>query len=85
MGQHACLKTAKQYRESQFRPVTRSMVRCLQRSVKSVLAEIWTMKRATNRKRRLAPAGIRAEHHFDYRKARPNRFAPLPEGVKQEF
>ena len=39
------------------------------------------MKKAANRKRRRpAPAGIRAEYHFDYRKARPNRFAPLMKG-----
>jgi hypothetical protein len=39
------------------------------------------MKRASNRRpRRPAPADIRAEYHFDYRKARPNRFAALMKG-----
>jgi hypothetical protein len=39
------------------------------------------MKRTPNRRpRRPAPADIRAEHHFDYRKARPNRFAALMKG-----
>ena len=40
-----------------------------------------TMKRTSNRRRR-APAAvdIRAEYHFDYRKARPNRFAALMKG-----
>ena len=34
------------------------------------------MKRTSNRRRRRpATAGMRAEYHFDYRKARPNRFA----------
>jgi hypothetical protein len=40
------------------------------------------MKRTPNRKRRRpASAGIRAEYHFDYSKARPNRFAPLMKGT----
>ena len=39
------------------------------------------MKRTSNRRpRRPAPADIRAEYHFDYRKARPNRFAALMKG-----
>ncbi len=36
------------------------------------------MKRASNRRRRRpAPVDIRTEYRFDYRKARPNRFAAL--------
>jgi hypothetical protein len=36
------------------------------------------MKRTSNRRpRRPAPADIRPEYHFNYRKARPNRFAVL--------
>ena len=39
------------------------------------------MKTTSNRKRRRTPpADIRAEYRFDYRKARPNRFAPLMKG-----
>jgi len=39
------------------------------------------MKRTSSRRpRRPAPAGIRAEYHFNYRKARPNRFAALRKG-----
>ena len=39
------------------------------------------MKRTSNRKRRRPAApGIRAEYHFDYHKARPNRFAALMKG-----
>jgi len=39
------------------------------------------MKRTSNRRpRRPAPADIRAEYHFNYRKARPNRFAALMKG-----
>lgn len=39
------------------------------------------MKRTSNRRpRRPAPADIRADYHFDYRKARPNRFAALMKG-----
>ena len=39
------------------------------------------MKRTSSRRRqRPAPADMRAEYHFDYRKARPNRFAPLMKG-----
>ena len=39
------------------------------------------MKRTSSpRHRRSAPVDIRAEYHFDYRKARPNRFAPLMKG-----
>ena len=40
-----------------------------------------TMKRTSHRKRRRPVAGdIRAEYHFDYRKARPNRFAARMKG-----
>jgi len=35
---------------------------------------------SSRRRRRPAPADIRAEYHFDYRKSRPNRFAPLMKG-----
>jgi len=39
------------------------------------------MKRTSHPKRRRpAPVGIRAEYHFDYRKARPNRFAGRMKG-----
>lgn len=39
------------------------------------------MKKTSHRKRRHpAPVDIRAEYHFDYRKARPNRFAALMKG-----
>jgi hypothetical protein len=39
------------------------------------------MKRTSNRRRqRRAPADIRAEYHFGYGKARPNRFAELMKG-----
>ena len=39
------------------------------------------MKRTSNRRpRRPAPADIRPEYHFNYRKARPNRFAALMKG-----
>jgi len=39
------------------------------------------MKRTSNRRpRRPAPVDIRAEYHFDYCKARPNRFAALMKG-----
>lgn len=39
------------------------------------------MKRTSNRRRRRpVPVDIRAEYHFDYRKARPNRFAALMRG-----
>jgi hypothetical protein len=39
------------------------------------------MKRTSSRKRqRRAPADMRAEYNFDYRKARPNRFAALMKG-----
>ena len=39
------------------------------------------MKRTSNRKRgQPAPMDIREEYHFDYSKARPNRFAALMEG-----
>lgn len=39
------------------------------------------MKKTSNRRpRRPAPLDIRAEYHFDYRKARPNRFAALMKG-----
>lgn len=39
------------------------------------------MKRTSDRRRRRsAPVDIRAEYHFDYRKARPNRFAALMKG-----
>jgi hypothetical protein len=39
------------------------------------------MKRTSNpRRRRAAPVDIRAEYDFDYRKARPNRFAALMKG-----
>ncbi len=37
------------------------------------------MKRTSNRKHP-PPADIRAEYHFDYRKARPNRFAARMKG-----
>ena len=39
------------------------------------------MKRTSNpRRRRAVPVDIRAEYDFDYRKARPNRFAALMKG-----
>lgn len=39
------------------------------------------MKKTSNpRRRRPVPAEIRAEYHFDYRRARPNRFAALMKG-----
>ncbi|MEK7408853.1 MAG: hypothetical protein AAB225_27630 [Acidobacteriota bacterium] len=39
------------------------------------------MKKTSNsRRRRPVPVAIRAEYRFDYRKARPNRFAALMEG-----
>ena len=39
------------------------------------------MKGTSNRKRRRrAATDIRAEYHFDYHKARPNRFAALMKG-----
>ena len=39
------------------------------------------MKKTSNRKRRrTAPVDIRAEYRFDYRKARPNRFAARMKG-----
>ena len=39
------------------------------------------MKRTSNRRRRRgAPVDIRTEYQFDYRKARPNRFAALMKG-----
>jgi len=39
------------------------------------------MKRTSNRRRRRpAPVDMRAEYQFDYRKARPNRFAALMKG-----
>ena len=39
------------------------------------------MKRTSNRKQpRPAPDDIRAEYHFDYREARPNRFAAPMKG-----
>ena len=38
------------------------------------------MKRTSNHKRRPARIDIRTEYHFDYRAARPNRFAPLMKG-----
>ena len=38
------------------------------------------MKKTSNRKpRQPAPMDMREEYHFDYKKARPNRFAALPE------
>lgn len=37
------------------------------------------MKR-TSKRRRPAPADMRAEYRFDYRKARPNRFAAHMKG-----
>ena len=39
------------------------------------------MKTTSNRRRRRpGPADIREEYHFDYRRARPNRFAALMKG-----
>lgn len=39
------------------------------------------MKKTSNRRPRgPAPADMRAEYHFDYRKARPNRFAAKLKG-----
>jgi hypothetical protein len=39
------------------------------------------MKKTSNRRRsRPGPADIRAEYRFDYRRARPNRFAALMKG-----
>jgi len=39
------------------------------------------MKKTSNRRRpRSAAPDIRPEYHFDYRKARPNRFAALMKG-----
>ena len=39
------------------------------------------MKKTSNRRRRRpAPTDIQPEYHFDYRKARPNRFAALMKG-----
>ena len=37
-------------------------------------------KTARHRKPRLTQGEMRREYRFDYRKARPNRFAPLMEG-----
>ena len=39
------------------------------------------MKKASSRRKaRPAQDGMRREYRFDYRKARPNRFAPLMKG-----
>jgi len=39
------------------------------------------MKKTSSRKQRgQTPAGMRAEYRFDYRKARPNRFASAMKG-----
>jgi hypothetical protein len=39
------------------------------------------MKKTSQRRTsRLAPGEMRPEYRFDYRKARPNRFAPLMKG-----
>ena len=39
------------------------------------------MKKTSRRKKpRLAPAEMRREYRFDYRRARPNRFAALMKG-----
>jgi hypothetical protein len=38
------------------------------------------MKRTSKRRRRPPPVDMRAEYQFDYRKARPNRFAALMKG-----
>ena len=38
------------------------------------------MRRTSNRRRRRPTPVMRAEYHFDYRKARPNRFAALMKG-----
>lgn len=41
------------------------------------------MKKTSNRKhRRPAPDDMRAEYQFDYREARPNRFAALMKGSR---
>ena len=37
-------------------------------------------KTSSRRKARAAPDEMRNEYRFDYRKARPNRFAPLMKG-----
>jgi len=37
-------------------------------------------KTSRRRKPRLTPGEMRREYRFDYRKARPNRFAPLLKG-----
>ena len=37
-------------------------------------------KTSKPRDRRPVPDDLRTEYHFDYRKARPNRFAPLMKG-----
>jgi hypothetical protein len=37
-------------------------------------------KTSSRRKTRLTESGMRREYRFDYRKARPNRFAPVMKG-----
>jgi hypothetical protein len=38
------------------------------------------MKKTSPRKRRPTPVAMRREHRFDYRRARPNRFAAMMKG-----